>query len=563
MSDAKRHLAVIGCGYWGRNLVRNFAELGALAGVADAHRDTEIAMATQYGVPARNVDEILTDKSITAVAIATPAAQHAALAKRALEAGKHVFVEKPLALDLGEAHALETRAAKKKRTLMVGHLLQYHPAYLKLRELAAKGEFGAIRHIRSTRLSLGKVRTEENVLWSFAPHDISMVLGLMGAAPRSVAAQATFALGTDIADSADVALQFEGGATATVLVSWLEPVKEQKLTLIGEKAMAVFDDTLAWESKLTLYRHRIEHKKGAPAALTRAEGERIALVPAEPLREECAHFLAAVAGKSPVRTDAAEGIRVLSVLEAAEKAMSSGTTETVIPAKAGIQTREALLDSGEEGLDSRLRGNDKDYFVHPTAVIDDGVTIGAGSKVWHFSHLLSGVTIGRDCTIGQNVMIGPDVTVGDRCKVQNNVSLYKGVTLGDGVFCGPSCVFTNVSTPRAEVARTSEYLPTKVGKAATIGANATIVCGNALGEYCFVGAGAVVTKPVKPHALVVGNPAKQIGWVGHAGERLGADLTCPREGRRYKVSAKGTLEEIAKEKLDVRPAKPGKKSRVA
>src|SRR5690606_2849666 len=165
---------------------------------------------------------------------------------------------------------------------------------------------------------------------------------------------------------------------------------------------------------------------------------------------------------------------------------------------------------------------------------DEGCTIGSGTKVWHFSHVLKGSRIGRDCVIGQNVMIGPDVTVGDRCKIQNNVSLYKGVTLEDGVFCGPSCVFTNVLNPRAEVERKDEFRETRVGRGATIGANATIVCGHDIGAYALVAAGAVVTKDVPPHALVAGVPARRIGWVSHAGERLGPDLVCPRTGRCYR-----------------------------
>lgn len=175
------------------------------------------------------------------------------------------------------------------------------------------------------------------------------------------------------------------------------------------------------------------------------------------------------------------------------------------------------------------------YFKHESSYVDEGVTIGEGTKIWHFSHILKGVTIGKNTVISQNVMIGPDVTIGNNCKIQNNVSLYNGITLEDGVFCGPSCVFTNVNNPRAEIERKTEYRRTHVGKGATIGANSTIVCGVTLGEYSFVGAGAVVTKDVLPHALVVGNPAKQIGWMSHAGERLDERLICPRDGHRYHI----------------------------
>lgn len=174
-----------------------------------------------------------------------------------------------------------------------------------------------------------------------------------------------------------------------------------------------------------------------------------------------------------------------------------------------------------------------DYFVHESSYIDERVDIGLGTKIWHFAHVLNDTRIGRNCVLGQNVMAGPNVSIGDNCKIQNNVALYKGVELGDGVFCGPSCVFTNVLTPRAEVERKDEFRRTRVGKGATIGANATIVCGHELGDYSMVAAGAVVTRDVPAYALVAGVPARQIGWVSREGDRLGDDLICPRTGQAY------------------------------
>lgn len=176
-----------------------------------------------------------------------------------------------------------------------------------------------------------------------------------------------------------------------------------------------------------------------------------------------------------------------------------------------------------------------EYFVHESSYVDDNVEIGAGTKIWHFCHIMSGTKLGENCSLGQNVVAGPDAVIGNGCKIQNNVSLYKGVILEDGVFCGPSMVFTNVTTPRSEVNRRNEYAQTLVRKGATIGANATIVCGNELGQYCFIAAGAVVTKPVKPYAVMAGVPAKQIGWVAHSGEMLRDDMTCPRTGDKYEV----------------------------
>ena len=178
-----------------------------------------------------------------------------------------------------------------------------------------------------------------------------------------------------------------------------------------------------------------------------------------------------------------------------------------------------------------------DYFRHETALVDAGAEIGKGSKIWHFAHILSGSRIGEGCVIGQNVMIGPNVTIGRGCKIQNNVSVFDGVTLEDDVFCGPSMVFTNVLLPRAHISRRSEFLPTLVKRGASIGANATVVCGHTIGQYAMVGAGAAVTRDVDDFALVVGAPAKRIGWVSRSGDRLGADLVCPRTRERYRLDA--------------------------
>lgn len=180
-------------------------------------------------------------------------------------------------------------------------------------------------------------------------------------------------------------------------------------------------------------------------------------------------------------------------------------------------------------------------LIHESAYVDDGANIGSGTKIWHFSHVLPGASIGRDVVIGQNVMAGPNAVIGDGCKIQNNVSLYEGVTLEADVFCGPSCVFTNVINPRAAVSRKAEFRRTLVKRGATIGANATILCGITLGEYAFVAAGATVTKDIPAHALVAGVPARRVGWISRAGEKLGQDLVCPRTGERYRETESGNL----------------------
>jgi len=520
-------VAVLGCGHWGKNHVRNFAELGALAAILDPDPGVARGLSQQFGVPARELPEVLADRDIHGVVIATPAEYHFALAREALLAGKHVLVEKPLALDAGEAAELCKLAEGRRQVLMVGHLLQYHPAFLALNELVRSGRLGRLQYLYSNRLNLGKVRREENILWSFAPHDISMILALVGAEPVAVTAKGSRYLHKEIADVTTTTLEFAGGENAHVFVSWLHPFKEQKLVVVGDRGMAVFDDGQDWGRKLEFYAHNIEWRDGQPQP-RRAEAEAIPVAPDEPLKLECRHFLDCMTSGATPRTDGREGLRVLRVLDAAERAMAvRGSPPPEQPAAAPVTGPQ------RPGV-----------MVHPSAYVDEPATSGVGTKIWHFSHVLRGSRIGQGCVIGQNCMIGPDVTLGDHCKLQNNVSIYTGVTLEDGVFCGPSCVFTNVNNPRAEIERKDEFRPTLVKRGATIGANATIVCGSTLGEYCFIAAGAVVTRSVPPHALMAGVPAQRVGWMSHAGERLGPELVCPREGRRYRQVDENTLEEI-------------------
>jgi UDP-2-acetamido-3-amino-2,3-dideoxy-glucuronate N-acetyltransferase len=313
-------VAVIGCGYWGRNLVRNFAEHGVLRAVCDDSEAVAREQAGRYKVPARGLGDLLADPEISAVAIATPAVTHASVATRALEAGKHVFVEKPIAVDIRDAEALNALAGKAGRVLMVGHLLRYHPVFVRLHAMVREGRIGRLQHIYSHRLNLGKVRREENILWSFAPHDISMILALVGAEPARVSAIGSCILNESIADVTTTHMEFPGGEHAHVFVSWLHPYKEQKLVVVGDGCMAVFDDTQPWDRKLALYPHTIEWKNGAPVP-NRADVDWVAVGEAEPLREETRHFLDCCAGRGRCLTDGAEAIRVLRVLQASERAM--------------------------------------------------------------------------------------------------------------------------------------------------------------------------------------------------------------------------------------------------
>lgn len=311
-------VAHVGCGYWGRNLVRNFSELGALAAVVDGHAPTREAMTKTYGVPARDLTDVLADGSIGAISIATPAETHAEVALAALANGKHVFVEKPLALTLGDCDRMIEAADRSGRVLMVGHLLQYHPIFTAFLEHVRSGLIGSLRYVYSNRLSLGKFRTEENVLWSFAPHDISMVLALAGAEPDRVEAQGASYVTPGVADWATVQLAFPGGVRGHVQVSWMHPFKEQRLVAVGSEGMLVFEDSEAdWSRKLVHYPHAIDLSGRAPEP-RKADALYLDVPRGEPLKAECQHFLDCAAGKATPRTDGREGKAVLGVLAKAE-----------------------------------------------------------------------------------------------------------------------------------------------------------------------------------------------------------------------------------------------------
>lgn len=513
-------VAVIGAGYWGKNLVRNFHRLGVLSGICDT--DPENRIFEQYPEASKFISfaSLLDDALVGAVAIATPAETHYMMAREALESGKHVFVEKPLCLSIEDGMKLGRVAEEKNLTLMVGHLLQYHPAFLSLMDLVSDGKLGRVRYIYSNRLNIGKIRREENILWSFAPHDISMLLSLAGEMPERVRATGGNYLHEGIADVTLSSLSFINGIRAHIFVSWLHPFKEQKLIVVGEKAMAVFDDTAA-EDKLLMYPHRVDWKEGNIPVAVRENAVPVNFEMKEPLLEECSHFVQCIAeGKNP-RTDWEEGLRVLRVLTALERSLE------------------------REGEAVGVKEAPEKYLAHESAVIDENVMIGEGTRIWHFSHVMKGSKIGRNCRFGQNVVIGPNALVGNNVKVQNNVSIYEGVILEDYVFCGPSMVFTNVFNPRSEIPRMSELRNTLVKRGATIGANATVICGNNIGRYAFVAAGAVVTREVPDYALVMGNPARRTGWVCKCGEKLKlvrgrCKCGC---GNTYKLS-KDTLEPV-------------------
>ena len=520
----KPNIAVIGSGYWGKNLVRNYYNIGSLKLICDKNP----VLLDQYKKQYPDVEtclalnDVISRDDIEGMVVSTPAETHHTIAREGLLAGKHVYVEKPLVLDEKEGEELIELASKNNRTLMVGHLLQYHPVFVKLKDLALSGELGKINYIYSHRLNLGKIRREENILWSFAPHDISMILALACEEPEKVYATGGNYLHKQIADVTTTHLEFPSGLRAHIFVSWLHPFKEQKLVVVGDMKMAVFDDMLPWHDKLLLYPHEIKWQNNLPV-LEKAEPERLEIPQAEPLRLECEHFLNSFINSKRPQTDGEEGLRVLKILNAAQRSLDSSGCQ--------IQTNKKPIKSSLSSIKKS-----SDFFAHESAYIDENVNIGQGTKIWHFSHILKNCNIGETCNIGQNVVIGPEVTIGKQCKIQNNVSVYKGVTLEDGVFCGPSMVFTNIYNPRAQIVKMDQVRPTRVRHGATLGANCTIICGNTIGRYAFIGACAVVNKNVPDYALVVGNPAKQIGWACECGERLSDDLECLSCEAKYAAS---------------------------
>ena len=331
----KKHIALIGAGAWGNNHLRNLYELGVLQTVVERSPDRRKDLAHNYPGIRFGSDEndILKDPDVRGVVVAVPASQHFTVTKQLLLAGKDVLIEKPLALHVEEGEELVALARSSGRILMVGHILQYHPAVQTLKELVFGGELGRLRYIYSNRLNIGKLRAEENVLWSFAPHDISLILMLVGGRePAEVSAYGGAFLNPAIFDTTLTFFQFSDGVKGHIFVSWLHPFKEQKLVVVGSEKMAVFDDIS--QEKIFIYPHQIKIENGHVPVAQKADFYTVPFKGAEPLREELHHFITCVETREQPRTDGEEGLRVLKVLEKAEKSLQ-------------LQTRTGpLYDSG-------------------------------------------------------------------------------------------------------------------------------------------------------------------------------------------------------------------------
>lgn len=320
-SQLGARICVVGCGHWGKNLLRNFHQIGSLHGFSDAVSERIRSFSEQYpGVRAyESYEEILRDPDVEGVALATPAEEHAPMAIAALEAGKDVFVEKPMALTPESGDTILEASRRAKRLVMVGHLLLYHPAITAIQKLLASGELGRLEYIYSNRLSMGKIRSEENALWSFAPHDISVILQLTGHMPVQVSATGGAYLQPNIADVTVSDLLFDHGARAHIFVSWLHPYKEQRLVVIGSKRMVVFEETRP-SAKLLLYDNRIA-RSGNGFEAKQSEPVELSYPSDEPLRLECQHFVDCIRTRQQPRTPPEDGLRVLQVLQACQRSL--------------------------------------------------------------------------------------------------------------------------------------------------------------------------------------------------------------------------------------------------
>lgn len=489
-----RFIGLIGGGYWGKNLIREFNNCGALHTVCDLDQDIlslNLKLYPEINIT-NNWKEVLDNAEITAVCVSLPAELHYKFCKDALLKDKDVYVEKPLALSLEHCEELIQLAKDRNKILMVGHLLQYHPCIKKIYEMIEQNYIGDIRYIVSNRFNLGKIRREENVLWSFAPHDISVILKLMNnQLPKSVRCTGQSFISKNIHDITSTILEYDN-CYVQINVNWLNPFKEQLLTIVGTNGMITFDDTI--EDKIRYYSNYMQWDAGQPL-VNKQEGTVINYNNTNsPLYIECCEFIECCRTRKVPLTDGSEGMRVLNVLESAQKSL--------------------LNDGSRVKLD--MNKSSMNYTVHPSSYVDNKAIIGRGTKVWHFCNIMES-EIGENCSFGQNVFVGKDVKLGNNCRVQNNVSIYAGITAEDNVFFGPSSVFTNDKNPRAKYSKNGQYMKTYIEEGVSIGANATIMCGIRIGKHSLIGAGAVVTKDVEPYSVMVGNPAKRVKEIDEYG----------------------------------------------
>ncbi|MCB9534823.1 MAG: Gfo/Idh/MocA family oxidoreductase [Myxococcales bacterium] len=533
MNTPTPRVGVVGLGRFGAAIAERLAREGALAAVCDL----DPARRARFGdVPAfADLLDLLAADAVQAVVLATPAATHAAMARAVLDADRDLWVEPPLALDAADAEALARRAAARRRVLMVDG--GEGPALAALLRARDEGTLGALHLVEARRADFGPFHPDEPVHTALLP-DLYALVRLMGEPPTRLRAVGASVVQAEAPDHVTVHLHFGGGARAVLTASRVAPTPERRLTALGADGMAVLEG-----DALTLFHHRVTWQDGLPRA---EAGEAQPVATVDGLAAAVERFLAAVDAGETALPDAQEAATTLRLFAAIGRSLD---------ADRGVSTQAPAEPAEPAEPPAAAPPAEPDaVFVHPTAVVDGPVELGPGTRVWHFSKLLGPLRIGARCSLGQNVVVERHVTIGDNVKIQNNVSVYSGVVLEDDVFCGPSMVFTNVGTPRSHYPRKGEYAITRVERGASIGANATVVCGHTLGRYCFVGAGAVVTKDVPPYALVFGNPARVRGWTCYCGLRL--DLGVDAEGEEQ-ATCGGCDRRYTRRGHAVRPADEG------
>ncbi len=515
-----RKICVVGGGRWGKNHIRTLNSLGCLSGIVDSDENVLRELKEIYpNVETHTNIKDAVERNYDGFTVATPAETHFDIAKYILEHKKPVLVEKPLALTVRRAVKLDKLSRDNGMLLMVGHVLLFHPAIKKIKQLIDLGKIGKIEYLYSNRLNLGTVRTEENILWSFAPHDIAIFQYFIGSKPLEINSKGGAFLQSHIHDTTMTMLKYPDNIIGHIFVSWLHPFKEQRLVVIGSKGMLSFEDS-SEKKEIFFYEKGIDWIQGEPV---KRDGptEVIEYNKSMPLTEELKYFIEHLDRSSCEISNGQSAVEVLEILEKATQSLRSKET----------------IGINEE---SEVAKPFIDVFIHPSSFVDNNVEIGERTKIWHFSHVQSHTKIGRKCSLGQNVNVGNNVIIGDYVKIQNNVSVYEGVILEDYVFCGPSMVFTNVKDPRCKYPQRGSkfYLKTLVKEGASIGANATIICGNIIGKHAFIAAGAIVTKDVPDYALMVGIPAKRKGWVCECGMILSSFdniVICLKCGLKYKL----------------------------
>ena len=414
-------VCVIGSGQWGKNHARTLNDCGYLGGIIDTNKETLKELKQQYpSIKTFSSLEMPGALEFDAYTVVVPAELHYPIAKTLLENNKHVLVEKPITLNSKDAKELCIIADKNSCVLMTGHLLLFHPAIVKIKSLIDSGKIGKLQYIYSNRLNLGTVRKEENSLWSFAPHDISIFKYFTNNSPIKVESSGGAFLQSHIHDTTMTTLQYPENIVGHIFVSWLHPFKEHRLVVIGSKGMLSYEDS-SKNKELLFYEKGIDWIQGEPI---KRDGptETIPYEKSQALENELRHFVHCILGQEQNNLiNGYNGLDVLNVLEQAEQSLQQSISE---------------------------EKNKTAYFAHPSSHISSSAKIGKQSKIWNNSNIQDNAQIGDHCILGQNVNIGPNVKTGNHCKIQNNVSVYEGVELEDYVFCGPSMVFTNITNPR-------------------------------------------------------------------------------------------------------------------